>query len=113
MLKEIDIDCESSCFISSYPEAGNVENIFLSEVKLRFVRQGTQPGGVFDETPSVRNRFPHRIPACFFENIWSASVEKSSVEWVNPEGECWDGLLENENSELFRFECTERVTQSE
>lgn len=113
VLKEIDIDCENSCFISSYPETGKVENIFLSEVKLRFVRQGTQPGGVFDETPSIRNRFPHRIPAFFFENIRNASVEKSAVEWVNPEGECWDGLLENENSELLRFECTESVTQSE
>ena len=71
------------------------------------------PGAVFDETPSIRNRFPHRFPAFFFENIRNASVVKSAVEWVIPEGECWDGLLENENSELLRFECTESVTQSE
>lgn len=98
----ININCEASAYISAGSSGAVVENITLDNCSLRFVRQGTQPTGWFDEQPSVRNVFQHDFPAIFAEQVTGLCVSNLSVEWVNGENEKWTGLAEIENSrEVF------------
>ncbi len=90
----IDLDCEASSYISAGSPGATVENISLENCRLRFVRQGTQPTGWFDEQPSIRNAFPHDSPAIYAENVDRLHVSNLSVEWVARENEKWTGLAE-------------------
>ena len=98
----INIDCEASAYISAGSPDAMIENITLNNCSLRFIRQGTQPTGWFDEQPSVRNVYQHDSPAIFAERINELYVSNLSVEWVNGENEKWIGLAEIESShEVF------------
>lgn len=93
---EIDLDCESSLFLAG-EECGVIEDVRLRGIRLRFLRQGTQPGGLFDEQPSHRHIYPHRIPALYARWVRSLSLRDSAVRFIG-EGEAWDGTeTETEN----------------
>lgn len=94
----INIDCEASAYISAGSSDAVVENVTLENCSLRFIRQGTQPAGWFDEQPSIRNIFQHDLPAIFAEKVNGLYVSNLRVERVNPECEKWTGVAEIENS---------------
>ena len=98
MLDGINIDCEASAYISAGSADGSVENISINNCSLRFIRQGTQPTGWFDEQPSIRSVFEHDSPAIFVERVNGLHVSNVNVEWVGRENENWTGLAEIENS---------------
>ena len=87
----VDLDCESSLFLAGEAESV-IEDVRLSEIHLRFVRQGTQPGGLFDEQPSVRHVYPHSIPALYARWAEGLSLRDSTVRFTG-ENEAWDGTL--------------------
>ena len=96
---------ENSCFISSYPEHGKVEEIFLKNCVVRFEKNGTQPTGIYDEMPSFRNRFPHDAPAFFLENVRKITMENCSVEYTSPPSPDWRREIENQNSTELQLDC--------
>lgn len=87
----IDLDCESSLFLAG-EEQSVIENVRLEGIRLRFVRQGTQPGGLFDEQPSARHIYPHGIPALYARWVKGLSLQSSAAEFYG-EDEAWDGTL--------------------
>lgn len=80
---------ESSVFLAGEPES-MLKNIRISDLHITLARQGTQPGGLFDEQPSVRNIYPHTIPALYARSVDGLRVLHSTVRFVG-EDEAWDG----------------------
>lgn len=60
----IYMKAESSIFIAGEEDA-RVENIALSDLHITMCSQGTQESGWFDEQPSERNVYPHKISAAY------------------------------------------------
>ena len=87
----ISLDCESSLFLAG-EESSVIEDVRLDEIHLRFVRQGTQPGGLFDEQPSARHIYPHVIPALYARRVKGLSLRNSTARFTG-EGEAWNGTL--------------------
>ena len=102
-LDGICLDCEASSYISAGSPGAAVENILLENCRLRFIRQGTQPTGWFDEQPSYRNVFEHDSPAVFVEHVNGLRVANLSVEWIGREHENWTNLAEIEHSSNVVF----------
>ena len=50
---------------------------------MTFKRQGTQPGGLFDEQPSVRHVYSHAIPALYARNVKQLTVQDSTVRYAD------------------------------
>ena len=69
-----------------------IENVRLSDLDLTLEKQGTQPGGLFDEQPSARHIYPHRIPALYARSVDGLRLRDSSVRFVG-ENQPWDGTL--------------------
>ncbi|MGI5899369.1 MAG: glycoside hydrolase family 28 protein [Christensenellales bacterium] len=107
-IRDIYIDglkakCESSLFISG--ETGcEVENIFINNVDLDFVRQGTQPTGLFDEQPSIRDFRRHDIPAVYLSRAKKVFAQNLRVNFTDGEKEKWTGVLEAENCRELDFD---------
>ncbi|MDR1374099.1 MAG: hypothetical protein LBJ24_03920 [Treponema sp.] len=98
-------DCESSFFISGEP-GWEIENVNITNTTLRFVRQGSQPTGFFDEQPSVRDFREHDIPAFYLNRVKGLFGDNISAGFSTPrEGqtEKWTGILEAEHSENIEF----------
>ncbi len=95
-VSDVDLRCESCIFIGG-EESSPVEGVTLREIHLTFVHQGTQPGGLFDEQPSGRHIYPHRIPALYARSARRLTLKDSSARFIG-EQEAWDGTLtETEN----------------
>ena len=101
--RDINVACEASAYVSAASSDTVVENVSISDCHLRFVRQGTQPTGWFDEQPSTRNSFPHESPALYVEGVKGLRVSNFDVEWIKPEAERWTGLAEIERSQGVVF----------
>ena len=54
-----------SCLFFAGESYAPLYNIRAEAVDLTLCRQGTQPGGLFDEQPSARHLYPHEIPALY------------------------------------------------
>jgi hypothetical protein len=105
LIDGLTADCESSFFISGEP-GWEIENVYITNTSLRFVRQGSQPTGLFDEQPSVRDFREHDIPAFYLNQVKGVFADNISVEFsVSREGpsERWTGILEAEHSENIKF----------
>ncbi len=59
---------------------------------MTFKRQGTQPGGLFDEQPSVRHVYSHAIPALYARSVKQLTVQDSTVRYAD-KSEAWDGRV--------------------
>ena len=88
---DIQLDCESSLFIAGEKDSP-IEDVRLRDIRLRFIRQGTQPGGLFDEQPSGRHIYPHRIPALYARSVRGLHVSGFTAAFTG-ENEAWDGTL--------------------
>lgn len=88
---DLRLDCESSLFLGGEKDC-RIENVFMRDVHLRFIRQGTQPGGLFDEQPSARHVYPHSIPALYARSVRRLTFS-GTVQFTG-EGEAWDGTRE-------------------
>jgi hypothetical protein len=64
----------------------------MSDIDLTMEKQGTQPGGLFDEQPSARHIYPHKIPALYARSVEGLRLRDSHVTFVG-EGMPWDGTL--------------------
>jgi hypothetical protein len=98
-------DCESSFFISGEP-GWEIENVHITNTVLHFVRQGSQPTGLFDEQPSIRDFREHDIPAFYLNRVKGIFADNISSEFSAPqEGqtERWTSILEAEHSENVEF----------
>ena len=89
---DIRLDCESSLFLGGEADC-MIENVFMREIHLHLIRQGTQPGGLFDEQPSGRHVYPHSIPALYARCVRKLRFRDGTVRFTG-EGEAWDGTTE-------------------
>ncbi|MDO5291803.1 MAG: glycosyl hydrolase family 28 protein [bacterium] len=64
----IYMKAESSIFIGG-EEYSKIEDVILSDIDLTLVKQGTQASGYFDEQPSNRHVYPHKIPAVYLRYV--------------------------------------------
>jgi hypothetical protein len=95
-------DCESSFFVSG--ESGcEVEDVSITNTALRFIRQGTQPTGLFDEQPSIRDFREHDIPAFYLNRVRRLFADNISVEFILGQEEKWTGILEAEYCDNIEF----------
>lgn len=106
----VDAKCESSLFIKSGGENCPIENIRVENVSLTFERQGTQPTGVFDESPAyggsgmhaqidpdqsfapfdgTKDVYLHDVPALYAQGVEGLEVDRLLVCFVAPEKEAW------------------------
>lgn len=84
-----------------------VENVRLSDIDLILEKQGTQPGGLFDEQPSERHIYPHNIPAIYARSVDGLRLRDSHVTFKG-ENMPWDGTLtETENCRRVHIEWEE------
>ncbi len=90
-ISDVALDCESCVFLGG-EEQSPIRQVRLKDIHLCFRHQGTQPGGLFDEQPSGRHIYPHRIPALYARHVHGLSVSDSSVRFEG-ENEAWDGTV--------------------
>lgn len=64
-----------SCVFIAGEEYCPVEDIQLEALDLTMERQGTQPGGLFDEQPSARHLYEHEIPALYARSVRGLRVK--------------------------------------
>ena len=88
-VSDVDMKCESCIFLGGEKNSP-IERVRLRELHITMVRQGTQPGGLFDEQPSTRHIYPHRIPALYARHVRGLHLMDSSVQFVG-KNEAWDG----------------------
>lgn len=81
------IMCESCAFLAGESDS-RLENIRIRDLHMIFKRQGTQPGGLFDEQPSARHIYPHSIPALYARSADELYVRDSTVRYED-ESEIW------------------------
>ena len=109
-IRNIHIDgltanCESSFFVSGEP-GSEIEDIYITNTVLHFIRQGTQLTGIFDEQPSIRDFREHDIPAFYFNRVNNVFGKNISVDFLtSKEGqtEKWTGILETEYCRNIEF----------
>ena len=82
---------ESCIFVAGEKDC-RIQNVRLSDVCVTLEKQGTQPGGLFDEQPSIRHIYPHSIPALYARSVDGLRLRDSSARFVG-EGMPWDGAL--------------------
>lgn len=82
---------ESCVFLAGEPESP-LQDLRISDLHLTLARQGTQPGGLFDEQPSARHVYPHAIPALYARSVNGLTVRNSTVRFVG-QGEAWSGRV--------------------
>ena len=87
----IYLKCES-CIFAAGEEYAPIYNVRMSDIDLTMEKQGTQPGGLFDEQPSARHIYPHKIPALYARSVEGLRLRDSHVTFVG-EGMPWDGTL--------------------
>ena len=87
---DIRLDCESSLFLGGEKNC-MIENVYMRDIHLRFVRQGTQPGGLFDEQPSARHVYRHAIPALYARSVKNFRFRHGTVLFTGT-GEAWNGI---------------------
>ncbi|TCL58612.1 glycosyl hydrolase family 28 [Hydrogenispora ethanolica] len=92
----IHLKSESGVFIAAEADCP-IENVSVSELDLTLAKQGSQPGGLFDEQPSVKNVYPHAIPAVYARYVNGLRLKECRVRKVKPPMEHWSGLTETEN----------------
>ncbi len=87
----VNLACESCIFLGGEADAP-IRNVRFSDIDLTFRHQGTQPGGLFDEQPSARHIYPHRIPAIYARHVDGLKLRDSHAAFEG-ENMPWDGTL--------------------
>ncbi len=70
----IRIDCESCVFLAGEIESP-ISDVVMRNIEIHFEKQGTQAGGLFDEQPSFRGRYPHLIPGVYTRHVQGLDVD--------------------------------------
>lgn len=88
-VSDLDIRCESCIFLGG-EQLSPIERVRLRDIHITFEKQGTQPGGLFDEQPSARHIYPHSIPALYARHVRGLWLKDSSVRFCG-DREAWNG----------------------
>ena len=94
--ENIAIKAESCIFLGAEEDCA-VEQIRLNNIEIEMIQQGTQPGGLFDEQPSIRNLYEHSIPALYARGLRGLTVKDFRVRWSGQKQPWWGHLAELEN----------------
>lgn len=89
------IKAESSIFLGG-EDTARIEQVTLTDLAITMCSQGTQKAGYFDEQPSLRQVYPHSIPAVYARCVSNLLVE-GTVAWEAPYGEEQNKPFETEN----------------
>ena len=80
-----------SCVFFAGEDHCPISDIRVEDLDLTLCRQGTQPGGLFDEQPSARHIYPHEIPALYARSVQGLRVRQMRVRAEGPTD--WSGRL--------------------
>lgn len=82
------LDAESCVFLGG--EAGSpIEDVSLSDIRLRQRAQGTQPSGLFDEQPSARDVYLHPVPVLYGRHVKGLRVRGMTFSRQTPPMAGW------------------------
>ncbi len=98
----IYMDAESSAFIGG-DEGARISDVRIEDFKFTYKSQGTQQAGYFDEQPSIRNVYAHRIPAIYVRQV-DGLYAKGTVCFMEPYSLEQNGLCETEQCTGVRLE---------
>lgn len=101
--ENISLKAESCIFLGA-DEDCPVEQIRLKNIHISMEKQGTQPGGLFDEQPSMRNLYEHGIPGLYARRISGLQVSDLEVQWRGEIQPWWTHLAELEGCGDARLE---------
>lgn len=105
-IDHIYLDCESSLFMKAEEECA-IEQVSISDMELCFKKQGTQPGGLFDEQPSIYGVYEHEIPGIYARYVNGLSIKESKIRKGKELAAPWAGLVQLEHCEGSRIEVEE------
>ena len=63
----IQMKTENALFIAGELDAV-ISDVTITDIKLKMCQQGTQVADSFDEQPSLRDVYPHQVPAVYLRN---------------------------------------------
>ena len=91
----IYMKAESSIFVAGEEDA-RVSDIQLTDLNITMCKQGTQKSGYFDEQPSERNVYPHKIPAVYARCTDNLTVT-GNIHYEEPYNMEKNGLYESQS----------------
>jgi hypothetical protein len=74
-----------------------IEDISIRGLTLKMRQKSGYPGGLFDTQPSIRNVFPHHIPAVFCRHGRNVALHDIEVVWEGPRNGNWSNALYGEH----------------
>jgi polygalacturonase len=92
----INLKSESDILIAG-EESCPIENVSINELELTLEKQGSQPGGFFDEQPSLRHVYQHALPAVYARYVHGLRMKECRVRKVAPYMEYWSDVIKTEN----------------
>lgn len=86
--RDIDMTCEAGILLRA-DKGCPIENIKLKDITLTMKKIGTLDSGIFDEQPSVRNKYPHEVPALYAHGIKGLKISGLEVSKQKPYLKGW------------------------
>lgn len=97
VFKDIEIDSESCIFMRA-DDGCPIENIKLENVTVNMKKQGKLDSGIFDEQPSVRNKYEHEVPGFYANGITNLKIKNLEINKFEPFLKGWSDekiMIEN------------------
>lgn len=86
----LTLTAESGLFLGGEADCP-IKNVRISDLDLTLAKQGTQPGGLFDEQPSARGVYAHTIPALYARSVQRLILRHAVLH--DGGGTAWNGQL--------------------
>ncbi len=88
IFKDIEMNSEAGIFMRA-DEDCPIENIRLENVTVNMKKIGSLDSGIFDEQPSVRNKYEHEVPGLYANGINSLEIKNLRINKELPYLKGW------------------------
>lgn len=105
----IYLKAECSAFFAG-EENTRIENVRMEDFCITMCKQGTQDSGFFDEQPSLRDVYPHKIPGIYARSVDGLYL-KGEVRFVEPYCLEKNGLIDTEDCSKILIELNRRLPE--
>ena len=105
----IYLKAECSAFFAG-EENTRIENVRMEDFCITMCKQGTQDSGFFDEQPSLRDVYPHKIPGIYARSVDGLYL-KGEVRFVEPYSLEKNGLIDTEDCSKILIELNRRLPE--
>lgn len=105
----IYLKAECSAFFAG-EENTRIENVRMEDFCITMCKQGTQDSGIFDEQPSLRDVYPHKIPGIYARSVDGLYL-KGEVRFIEPYSLEKNGLIDTEDCSKILIELNRRLPE--